>query len=98
MDILQNNINILLTPDIGNTYSGAIPLGLSNILDHVKAGDRIFVVDYGSGAGSDSFVMEVTDRIEEVKDLAPKTEDYIAEKKCVDYSVYAKCKGKIKML
>ncbi len=88
----------LLTPDIGNTYSGAVPLGLSNILDHAKEGDRIFVVSYGSGAGSDAFVMEVTDRIEEVKDLAPKTEDYIAEKRYVDYAVYAKYKGKIKML
>lgn len=87
----------LLTPDIGNTYSGAVPLGLSNILDHAKAGDRLFIVSYGSGAGSDAFVMEVNDRIEEVKDLANKTADYIAEKKYLDYAVYAKFKGKIKM-
>ena len=87
----------LLTPDIGNTYSGAVPLGLSNILDHAKAGDRLFIVSYGSGAGSDAFVMEVNDRIEEVKDLANKTSDYIAEKKYLDYAVYAKYKGKIKM-
>ncbi|WP_295721260.1 hydroxymethylglutaryl-CoA synthase [uncultured Methanobrevibacter sp.] len=88
----------LLTPNIGNTYSGAVPLGLSNILDHAKAGDRLFIVSYGSGAGSDAFVMEVNDRIEEVRDLASKTEDYIATKKYVDYAVYAKYKGKIKMI
>ncbi len=88
----------LLTPNIGNTYSGAVPLGLSNILDHAKAGDRLFIVSYGSGAGSDAFVMEVNDRIEEVKDLASTTEDYIAQKKYVDYAVYAKYKGKIKMV
>ena len=41
--------------------------------------------------------MEVNDRIEEVKDLANKTSDYIAEKKYLDYAVYAKYKGKIKM-
>ena len=87
----------LLTPDIGNTYSGAVPLGLSNILDHAKAGDRLFIVSYGSGAGSDAFVMEVNDRIEEVKDLANKTADYKKEKKYLDYAVYAKYKGKIKM-
>ncbi|OWT33029.1 hydroxymethylglutaryl-CoA synthase [Methanobrevibacter sp. 87.7] len=87
----------LLTPNIGNTYSGAVPLALSNILDVAKPGDKIFVVSYGSGAGSDAFVIEVNDRIEEVKDLAPKTEDYIADKHYVDYAVYAKYKGKIKM-
>ena len=42
----------LLTPNIGNTYSGAVPLGLANVLDHAEPGDRIFVadpiyVDYG---------------------------------------------------
>lgn len=87
----------LLTPYIGNTYSGAVPLGLSNILDIAKPGDKIFVVSYGSGAGSDAFTIEVNDRIDEVRDLAPKTEDYINEKHYVDYAVYAKFKGKIKM-
>ena len=37
----------LLTPNIGNTYSGAVPLGLANILDHAEPGDRIFVTSYG---------------------------------------------------
>ncbi len=41
----------LLTPQIGNTYSGAVPLGLAAILDVAKPGERIFAVAYGSGAG-----------------------------------------------
>ena len=87
----------LLTPNIGNTYSGAVPLGLSNVLDHAKPGDKIFVISYGSGSGSDGFTITVTDEIEKVKDLAPKTQDYIDNKQYVDYAVYAKFKGKIKM-
>ncbi len=87
----------LLTPNIGNTYSGAVPLGLSNILDKAEPGNKIFVISYGSGAGSDGFTMTVTDKIKEAQDLAPKTEDYINDKQYVDYSVYAKFKGKIKM-
>ena len=87
----------LLTPTIGNTYSGAVPLGLSNILDKAEPGNKIFVISYGSGSGSDGFVITVNDKIKEIQDLAPKTEDYINDKQYVDYSVYAKFKGKIKM-
>lgn len=87
----------LLTPNIGNTYSGAVPLGLSNILDVAEPGDKIFVVSYGSGAGSDGFVLTVNEEINEKRDLAPKTQEIIDDKEYVDYAVYAKHKGKIKM-
>ena len=87
----------LLTPNIGNTYSGAVPLALSNILDVAKPGDNIFVVSYGSGAGSDGFTITVKDEIEERRELAPKTQEIIDQKTYVDYAVYAKFKGKIKM-
>lgn len=87
----------LLTPNIGNTYSGAVPLALSNILDVAEPGDKIFVISYGSGAGSDGFAITVKDEIEERRELAPKTEDIIGKKTYVDYAVYAKFKGKIKM-
>ena len=33
----------LLTPNIGNTYSGATPLGLASILDIAKPGDKILL-------------------------------------------------------
>ncbi|KZX13038.1 hydroxymethylglutaryl-CoA synthase [Methanobrevibacter oralis] len=87
----------LLTPDIGNTYSGAVPLGLSNILDVAEPGDKIFVVSYGSGAGSDAFTLTVNEELKERRDLAPKTQNIINDKQYVDYAVYAKFKGKIKM-
>ncbi|OPX57385.1 MAG: hypothetical protein A4E25_02285 [Methanobacterium sp. PtaB.Bin024] len=87
----------LLTPNIGNTYSGATPLGLAAILDIAQPGDRIFAVSYGSGAGSDAFSIEVTDRIEEKRELAPKVQDMIQNKTYVDYAIYAKFKGKLRM-
>lgn len=85
----------LVTPRIGNTYSGASMIGLAAVLDEAKPGARIFVTSFGSGAGSDSFDITVTDRIEEVRDLAPKVVDYIKDAKYVDYATYAKHKGKI---
>jgi hydroxymethylglutaryl-CoA synthase len=87
----------LLTPVIGNTYSGATPLGLAAILDIAQPGERIFAVSYGSGAGSDAFSITVNDKIEEKRDLAPKVQDMIKNKEYVNYAIYAKFKGKMRM-
>jgi hydroxymethylglutaryl-CoA synthase len=87
----------LLTPYIGNTYSGATPLGLAAILDIAQPGDRIMAVSYGSGAGSDAFSITVNDEIEKKQDLAPKVQEFVENKTYVDYAVYAKFKGKLRM-
>jgi hydroxymethylglutaryl-CoA synthase len=87
-----------LSPWLGNTYSGASPIGLTAILDRAKPGDRILMVSYGSGAGSDGFVWTVTDRIEEVRGEAPATRDQLDKGKTyVSYGIYAKLRGKIRM-
>ncbi len=88
----------LLTPFIGNTYSGAVPLGLASVLDIAKPGDRIFAVAYGSGAGSDAFDITVTNEILELRrDAAPTVKDLVEHKKFLDYATYAKFRGKIRM-
>ena len=87
----------LLVPKIGNTYSGASPLGLTAILDVAKPGDRILMVSYGSGAGSDGFIWRVTDTIEEKRKKAEYTWDMINGKKFyLDYGLYAKYRRKIR--
>jgi len=87
-----------LSPWLGNTYSGASPIGLTATLDVAKPGDRILMVSYGSGSGSDGFVWTVTDRIEEVRDLTEKTRVMLDnEKRYLEYGAYAKCRGKIRM-
>lgn len=87
----------LLAPVIGNTYAGAAIIGLSATLDIAKPGDRILVVSFGSGAGSDAFSLRVTERIEERRDLAPKTADYIARRTQIDYATYVRFRGKVAM-
>ncbi|MHC4340205.1 MAG: hydroxymethylglutaryl-CoA synthase [Planctomycetota bacterium] len=85
-----------LVPRLGNTYSGASPIGLSGILDIAEPGQRILMVSYGSGSGSDGFIYRVTDRIDEVRDRAPKTLDYLDKNQVyLDYGTYAKYRGKI---
>ncbi len=85
-----------LVPKLGNTYSGSSPLGLTAILDVARPGDRILMVSYGSGAGSDAFVFTVTGRIDEVREKAAKTRDMLDKNKFyLDYGTYAKYRGKI---
>jgi len=86
-----------LVNKLGNTYSGSSPLGLTSTLDISKPGDKILLVSYGSGAGSDAFIFEVTERIEEVRDLAPKTRDMLDNhKRYLEYGEYAKFRHKIR--
>jgi len=86
----------LLVSRIGNTYSGAVPLGLAATLDQAEPEDEILVTSYGSGAGSDSFDIEVTENIENIKEKdIPSMKDVISNEEFIPYSVYAKFREKI---
>ena len=86
-----------LVPTLGNTYSGSSPMGLTAILDVAKPGDKILMVSYGSGAGSDGFIFTVTDLIKGVQDKALKTREMLDNDKIyIDYGTYAKYRGKIR--
>jgi hydroxymethylglutaryl-CoA synthase len=87
----------LLCPVIGNTYAGSSLIGLTAILDEAQPGDRIFMVSFGSGAGSDAFSLRVTERILDVRDRAPKTQDYIGRRKVIDYATYVRYRHKLQM-
>ncbi len=84
----------LLSPFIGNTYSGAVLLGVSAVLDIAKPGDRILAAAFGSGAGTDTFSLTVTDLIEERRNLAPATKTYVDRRTEIDYALYARQRGK----
>ncbi len=93
----EQNLTGWLAPTLGNTYSGASPMGLTAILDVAKPGDRIFMVSYGSGAGSDGFIWKCTDRLPQVQDMVTKTRTLLDERlQYVDYGTYAKFRRKIR--
>jgi hydroxymethylglutaryl-CoA synthase len=85
-----------IAPWMGNTYSGSSPTGLSAILDVARPGDKVFMVSFGSGAGSDGFIFKVTDKILGIQNKATKLREMLDKNKIyLDYGEYAKYRGKI---
>jgi hydroxymethylglutaryl-CoA synthase len=87
----------LLVTVIGNTYAGAAMIGLTAVLDIAQPGERILIVSFGSGAGSDAFDIHVTDKVIERRDLAVKTQEYISRRTEIDYATYVRYRGKLAM-
>ncbi len=87
----------LLANRIGNTYAGAAMIGLSAVLDHAEPGERVLVVSFGSGAGSDAFSLQVTERIDARRRRAPLLSQYLARRSTLDYATYARHRDKIRM-
>ncbi|MHA2298174.1 MAG: hydroxymethylglutaryl-CoA synthase [Candidatus Hodarchaeales archaeon] len=92
---LEKVMPSLVVRYIGNTYSASSMLGLCAVLDIAEPGQRILMISYGSGAGSDAFSFVTTDRLVEVRDLAPLVTDYVNYKQNINYAEYAKHRGKI---
>ncbi len=84
---------------IGNTYSANSLLGLAKILDVAAPYQRILIVSYGSGAGSDAISLVTTPKIEEKRNKIERSvKSWIGEEDkenliISDYSVYLKNKG-----
>ena len=72
----------------GNTYSGSSPTGLASILDNAKAYDRIMIVSYGSGAGSDAYSFVVTNQIEQKRRRQKFTIEHQTENEFIEYVDY----------
>jgi len=86
----------LVVRAVGNTYSASSLLGLCATLDAAKPDERILLVSFGSGAGSDAFAIRVTDSIESYP-RSPKVWEKIADKVYVDYAIYLKHRRKIRV-
>ncbi|BBE41800.1 hydroxymethylglutaryl-CoA synthase [Conexivisphaera calida] len=90
----------LLNDRIGNTYSASALMGLAATLDISRPGDRILLASFGSGAGSDAFVIEVMDGIVEKRDgdRSHVTVRSMVERRVeIDYAMYARYRGKVRL-
>ena len=87
----------MLVPEIGNAYAGSALVGLTAILDEAEPGDRILLVSYGSGAGSDAFSLRATEALPDRREQAPDTQSYVRRRTAIDYATYARMRGKLVM-
>lgn len=85
----------LLSPQIGNTYSAIVLLGLCAVLDVAKPGDTIFLTTYGSGAGSDAYSLVVHEALLERRDRAPHTAAFLSRQEYIDYALYVKWRNEL---
>ena len=68
--------------------------GLAAVLDVADPGERILMVSYGSGAGSDAYIFTVTEQILEKRGRLVRLEEQIESplREYIDYSTYRKMK------
>ena len=82
----------LTVEKIGNSYSATALLGLAAVLDIAKSHEKIFMVSYGSGAGSDGFIFETTDALmalqKKRKITGDRVMDHINRRMPIDYLTY----------
>jgi hydroxymethylglutaryl-CoA synthase len=80
---------------LGNVYSGSSPIGLASVLDIAKPNERILLVSYGSGAGSDAYSFITTNQILEKRSRQKFTVKHQIEYdnlEYVDYNTYRRLK------
>jgi len=80
----------LLVKQIGNTYSASSLLALTAVLDQAQPDQKILLVSYGSGSGSDAFIITTTELITHKQKLTKQTHHYISHKTYIDYTQYQK--------
>ena len=66
-------------------------MGLAAVLDVAKVGDKIMVISYGSGAGSDALSFKVVSE----RKSPFKVQAELDHKEYIDYVKYLKLKGAI---
>jgi hydroxymethylglutaryl-CoA synthase len=85
----------LIVDHIGNPYSASSMTGLSATLDIAKPNQKIFMVSYGSGAGSDAFIIETRQGIADKKNKTASFKEMISKTQMISYTDYLRYTGKI---
>ena len=83
----------LIVDHIGNPYSASSLLGLTAVLDIAQKDDLILLTSYGSGAGSDAFVIRVNQKND--RNRRENFANQVNRKKYINYVDYLKFNGKI---
>ncbi len=85
----------MIVSQVGDAGAASPLIGLAKVLDETKPGHKVLVASYGAGAGSDALSINVNEEIVKRKGAVPSVNDYLADKKYIDYVYYLKIKKMI---
>lgn len=77
----------LVVSTLGNSYTASGLMGLVSTFEYAKPGNRILFASYGSGAGSDAFILKTTRHI--LKKRIPFSA-HVLRKTYINYATYLK--------
>jgi hydroxymethylglutaryl-CoA synthase len=72
----------------GNTYSGCSLVGLAAVLDIAKPNESILIASYGSGAGSDAYLIRTTSQLLDKRKRQKINVKFQAENPFIEYLDY----------
>lgn len=78
----------LIVEETGNTYAASSLLGLCAVLDRAKPNQKVLLVSYGSGAGSDAFSLTTTSLLRRKQKIGKDLKSYLRKKRYIDYVEY----------
>jgi hydroxymethylglutaryl-CoA synthase len=88
-DVIACMSNVL-TASIGDCGSAGVLIPLGRYLDYAEPGERIFLCDYGYGAGADALCLTVTDLMADCQPTTDLVDEQINNKKMLDYGTAMK--------
>jgi len=94
LDMMQV-LPYVLTAQIGDCGAAGVPLSLAHILDFAEPGERIGVIDYGSGAGCDAWSLVCTEALAERRPQSGLVIEQLDDKIMVDYATMVKYEQKL---
>lgn len=96
LGVTDQQLNTGLTvPYLGNSYSACSLIGLANVLDNALPDQLILLCSYGSGSGSDAFVLRTTQNIQTFSNQN-EVNQQIADKTYIDYNKYIRIMDKLR--
>lgn len=94
LDMMQV-LPYVLIAQIGDCGAATVPLSLAHILDWAEAGERIGVIDYGCGAGCDTWSVITTEALVEKRPTTGTVMSLLDDKVMVDYATAMKYEHKL---
>ncbi len=78
---------------LGNCGAASTLISLAKVMNESVPNEKIAVISYGSGAGSDAFIIKTSSKIGGAR-AEPSVDDFISKKTMIDYASYIKMERK----